>query len=136
MAPTYGCGVTAARPLGLQKFDEFLDSGCTVAGDSIQLRSLRARPLPCFQDCNDPTINATLESADARDHTRHLYGRGFPKCAAAVRRAADVHSHGVASLGWLAIGVVGRNGVFPVDAARRLCLRSHAVSPAAALWAG
>src|SRR5262245_49462076 len=53
-----------------------------------------------------------------------FYRSGIPECAAVVRRAADVQPHGPAATWRLAIGLVGCDGVFPVDAARRVCLRA------------
>src|SRR6188474_2704555 len=93
-------------------------------------------PPPRLQDCNGQTINATLEDADARSHARHLHRRGFFERTAALWRAADVHAHGAAAPGRLAIGVVGGDGLFPVNAARRLRLCSRANDIAAALCAG
>ncbi len=60
----------------------------------------------------------------------------FSERTAAVRRAADVHAHGAAALGRLAIGVVGGDGLFPINASRRLCLRPRADNLPAALCAG
>src|SRR4026207_1701721 len=93
-------------------------------------------PPPRLQDCNGPTINATLEDADARSHTRHLHRRGFLERAAAVRCAAGVHAHAAAAPGRLAIGVVGGDGLLSIDAARRLRLCSRADNLTAALCAG
>ena len=63
-----------------------------------------------------------------------FYRGGIPECAAAVRRAADVQPHGPAAARRLTVGLVGRDGVLPVDAAGRLCLcafsHGHAKSPA------
>src|SRR4029078_3821803 len=82
------------------------------------------------------TINATLEDADARPHTCHIHRRSFPERIAAVRRAADVHAHGFAAPGRLAIGVVRSIGLFSIDAARGLCLCPRADNDTAALCAG
>src|SRR6266702_4906645 len=53
-----------------------------------------------------------------------LYGRDLRQCAAAVFGAAAVHQNGAAAARRLAGGVVGGDGVLPVAAARRLCLRA------------
>ena len=55
-----------------------------------------------------------------------LCRRDFPLRRAAVRRAADVHQDGAAAARRHAVGVVGRDGVLPGRAARRLRLRARA----------
>src|SRR5262245_9176697 len=132
MASTYGCGVTAARPHGQLKIPGFPDYWVRCGRRLYTtMRSLRARPPPCLQDCNGQTINATLEDTNPRTHTQHLHRCGFPERPAAVRSAADVHPHGAASPGRFAGSVVRCDGLFPVDAARRLCLRPCADNLAA-----
>src|SRR4029079_9937345 len=114
---------------------------------TILFHALLIRPgLSCAAFCRnisartpDPSHGPLIVGVDPGRAQRKagpgtFYRSGISERAVAVRRAANVQPHGAAAAWRLTVGLVGRDGVLPVDAAGRLCLRAfpcgHTKSPA------
>src|SRR5262249_45881301 len=89
-----------------------------------------------LQQFNGQETATTFECAQPYGDSRRLHRRRFSERGLAFRRAADVHADGAAAIRGVAIGLVGGDGLLPVDAACWLCVCPPAFEPAKQICGG